>query len=280
MQRGGLFAKKPPHTEHAVEVSGGHVLYVAEYGLATGTTLIYLHGGPGGGIPKDASRLFDPDLYRVVLYDQRGCGQSICDDRLRENTTEALVADLEVIRATLGIERWLVMGSSYGALLTALYAARHPSRVQGCLLHGVFLGSRAEVAWLFEGGASAFYPDGWLRFEAALGSSTLPPAREGEPLPHIAAFHALVNHTNADRSHPPSHSPSDHPADVMAAAAAAAVVQWEDDIETLAPLPPTSDDASEAVAGAQIALHHFYNSCFLPADGAVAELLAAQQAWS
>ena len=163
MQRGGLFKSTPARKEHTIVVSGGHTLYAAEYGNLDGDPLVYVHGGPGGGIPKDANRLFD----------QRGCGRSVCADRLAENTTDALVSDIETVRTTLGIERWLVMGSSYGSLLTALYAARHPDRVLGCILHGVFLGSRAEVEWLYEGGAARFYPERWQQFEAALGGKAL-----------------------------------------------------------------------------------------------------------
>ena len=178
--RGGLYKSVPPSAEHAIAVSGDHTLYAAEYGNKDGTPLVYVHGGPGGGIPKDAHRLFDPEAYRIVLFDQRGCGRSSCPDRLAENTTDWLVADIEAIRSALSIERWLVMGSSYGSMLTALYAARNPERVLGCVLHGVFLGSRVEIEWLYEGGAARFYPERWREFEAALGDVTLrerPPTR-------------------------------------------------------------------------------------------------------
>ena len=120
--------------------------------------IVYLHGGPGGGIPPDAPRLFDPETFHIVVFDQRGCGNSKCGNRLKANTTDRLVEDAETVRNTLGIDRWIVMGSSYGSLLAVLYAARHPSSVRSVLAHGVFLGRPSEIEWLFEpGGAARFY---------------------------------------------------------------------------------------------------------------------------
>ena len=137
------YPRKPAIRVHRIAVEpGGHTLHCEEHGCATGTPVVYLHGGPGGGIPPDIARLFDPDIYRVVLFDQRGCGASECADRLEHNTTDHLLRDVEAVRTALGIERWGVMGSSYGSLLAALYCARHASRVTFALLHGVFLGAR------------------------------------------------------------------------------------------------------------------------------------------
>ena len=139
---------------------GLHELHVAEYGASGGTPIVYLHGGPGGGTPPDVPRLFDPAVFRLVTFDQRGCGRSRCADRLLANTTALLIDDVEAVRCRLGIERWAVFGSSYGSLLVALYAARHSARVTFAIAHGVFLGTRAEVGWLYEApGASRFYPD-------------------------------------------------------------------------------------------------------------------------
>ena len=132
------FRAAPPRATHEVSVSEDHVLHVTEYGTPDGIPIVYLHGGPGGGTPPDARRLFDPERFRVVLFDQRGCGKSVCSDRLHGNTTDHLLADVEAVRAALGIECWAVMGSSYGSLLTALYAVRNPSRVRFALLHGVW----------------------------------------------------------------------------------------------------------------------------------------------
>ena len=109
-----LFPRLPPRCTHTVLVSEGHSLHVAEHGASDGVPIVYLHGGPGGGTPPDAPRLFDPERFRVVTFDQRGCGKSVCSDRLEGNSTDRLVADVEAIRDALGIERWAVMGSSYG----------------------------------------------------------------------------------------------------------------------------------------------------------------------
>ena len=165
-----LHPKAPPRAVHSVEVGGAarHVLHVTEYGAADGLPLVYLHGGPGGGTPPDLPRLFDPSTFRLVAFDQRGCGGSRCADRLRANTTADILSDIEAVRAALGIDRWAVMGSSYGSLLAALYAARHAASVRWVVLHGVFLGSTDEVRWLYEpGGASRFYPHQWKQFADA-----------------------------------------------------------------------------------------------------------------
>ena len=298
----GLFKGVAPRRTHQVAVAADHVLHVAEYGVETGKPVLYLHGGPGGGTPPDAPRLFDPEVYRAIVFDQRGCGLSTCPDRLRNNTTDGLIADIEAVRTTLGIERWGVMGSSYGSLLTALYAARHGSRVQWALLHGVFLGSRAEVAWLFEdGGASSFYPSQWAEFSGS-AAAQLAPSRGGvagsssglddgaddaartatraaaAPPRLVAQYHrALVGH-GLSRAHPPLPSaaaalPPGHPVLVAAAALAA----WEDEMETLAPAPAEHEPA-ELVANAQIAIHYFFHGCFLPDEGALPELRAAASA--
>ena len=136
--------RQPARTHHVKTADGLHTLHVQEYGDAerASCSVCYFHGGPGGGTPPDTARLFDPETIHLIVFDQRGCGRSVCDDRLRANTTEILIEDIEMVRSALCIERWGIMGSSYGSLLVALYAARHASRVSWALLHGVFLGSR------------------------------------------------------------------------------------------------------------------------------------------
>ena len=298
------FRVAAPRATHEVPVLEGHVLHVTEYGTPDGIPIVYLHGGPGGGTPPDARRLFDPERFRVVLFDQRGCGKSVCSDRLYGNTTDRLVADVEKVRAALGIECWAVMGSSYGSLLTALYAVRHPSRVRFALLHGVFLGSDAEVRWLYkEGGASMFYPEQWAAFEGAAAAlhatpSPAPSLREtdlraaltGTPdhrrddyvdVPAIlAAYHGALVPPGVGRAHPPPATANGGDGGDGAVremhAAAAALAAWEDDMETLAPCA-APNDAAELLAGAQIAAHHFLHGCFVPAEGALPELRAARE---
>ena len=274
-----LFPRLPPRCTHTVLVSEGHSLHVAEHGASDGVPIVYLHGGPGGGTPPDAPRLFDPERFRVVTFDQRGCGKSVCSDRLEGNSTDRLVADVEAIREALGIERWAVMGSSYGSLLTALYAARHPSRVRYAVLHGVFLGSDAEVRWLYEeGGASMFYPQQWAAFAAtgaALEQQAAPARRRHEDVPAlVAAYHAALVPPGVSRAHPPPSS--DAPSGAMLTAASGMAL-WEDEMETLAPCA-APHDAAELISGAQIAAHFFLHGCFLPADGALPELRAARGA--
>ena len=288
------FRAAPPRATHEVSVSEDHVLHVTEYGTPDGIPIVYLHGGPGGGTPPDARRLFDPERFRVVLFDQRGCGKSVCSDRLHGNTTDHLLADVEAVRAALGIECWAVMGSSYGSLLTALYAVRNPSRVRFALLHGVFLGSDAEVRWLYaEGGASMFYPKQWAAFEAAaaaLQATPSPaPCQAGSPLsvPAIlAAYHGALVPPGVSRAHPPPAAANGveggeggeggEGAVREMYAAAAALAAWEDEMETLAPCA-APHEAAELLAGAQVAAHHFLHGCFLPAEGALPELRAARE---
>lgn len=142
---GGLFPAALPFAEYAIDVGDGHVLHVEECGRPDGLPLLFLHGGPGSGCSPRQRRLFDPQRFRAVLVDQRGCGRSAPLGRLVANGTAQLVADCERVRTALGIGRWLVCGGSWGSLLGLAYAQAHPGRVLGLLLRGIFLGSREEV---------------------------------------------------------------------------------------------------------------------------------------
>ena len=271
-----LHRKAPPIRTHSLQTADGlHVLHVAEYGSENGTPVIYLHGGPGGGTPPDAPRLFDPETFRLTVFDQRGCGRSTCADRLRANTTDLLIEDIEAVRRHLGIERWGVVGSSYGALLTALYSARHSQHVSFAVVHGAFLGTKSEVEWLYCGeGAARFYPQQWATLEqAAVGAleaaadAVAPPMHPAPPFappPLVGTFHRALTAPGVGRSHPP-HA-DDAPPPAAALAAAAALTAWEDDMETLAPMPATHEPV-ELLAGAQIAVHYFFHGCHLAAPG-------------
>jgi proline iminopeptidase len=163
-------------------VGDGHRLYVEECGNPAGLPVVVLHGGPGGGCSPAMRRYFDPKLFRAVLFDQRGCGRSRPHASVEANTTWHLVADIERIRETLGIERWgAVFGGSWGATLALLYAQAHPERVRALVLRGVFLMTRGELDWFYGGGAGAFWPDLWERFQAPI-----PEAERGDL---IAAYH-------------------------------------------------------------------------------------------
>ncbi|MCW5695597.1 MAG: prolyl aminopeptidase [Bauldia sp.] len=138
-----------PFDVRRLAVGGGHEIYVEQVGNPAGIPLLFLHGGPGSGCRPAQRALFDPSRFRTVLFDQRGAGRSTPADRLDANDTWRLVADIEAIRAALAIERWIVVGGSWGATLGLAYAERHPERVAGLVLRAVFLGTRAELEWAF-----------------------------------------------------------------------------------------------------------------------------------
>lgn len=178
---GSLYPAREPFRRHMLEVGDGHTLYVEEVGNPNGIPVVVLHGGPGGGCSPAMRRFFDPDVYRVVLFDQRGCGRSRPHASVKANTTWHLVRDIEHIRATVGIDRWIVFGGSWGATLALVYAQAHPARAAWLVLRGVFLGTKAELQWFYGGGAGKFWPDLWTQFVAPI------PQDERHDL--IAAYH-------------------------------------------------------------------------------------------
>lgn len=159
-----LFPEIEPYRTGYLRVSPLHRLYFEEVGRPDGQPILFLHGGPGAGLNPKHRRYFDPSHYRVILFDQRGAGKSLPHAELRQNSTPDLIADIEKIRANAGVDKWLVFGGSWGSTLGLAYAIRHPGRVEGLLLRGIFLGRRKEVSWLFQTGASLIYPDAWERF--------------------------------------------------------------------------------------------------------------------
>lgn len=176
-----LYPPIDPYDQRLIEVGGGHQVYVEQCGNPEGVPVLVLHGGPGGGCSPAMRRYFDPAVYRVVLFDQRGCGRSRPQATVEANTTWHLVADMEVIRRTLGLDRFILFGGSWGATLALIYAISHPDRVTQLVLRGVFLMQQSELDWFYRGGAGAFYPDLWARFVAPI------PVAERDDL--IAAYH-------------------------------------------------------------------------------------------
>lgn len=166
-----------PLSMQHLAVGEGHELYVETIGRADGIPAVYLHGGPGSGCQPDHRRLFDPLRFHAVLFDQRGAGRSRPKGAREANTLSHLIADMELIRETLGIQRWLVVGGSWGATLALAYAQAHPSRVSGIVLRATFLGTRDELEWTFIGGLRRFYPD--LNDDFL---SLLPPDEREQPL--------------------------------------------------------------------------------------------------
>lgn len=169
------------YEQRMLPVGDGHTLYVEQSGNPAGIPVVVLHGGPGGGSNPVMRQFFDPEVYRIILFDQRGCGRSEPFASVEANTTWHLVADIERIRNELGIERWVVFGGSWGATLGLAYTQAHPDHVLHLVLRGVFLGRQTELDWFYGGGAGRFWPDLWQKFMAPI------PPEEREDL--IAAYH-------------------------------------------------------------------------------------------
>ena len=159
-----LYPPIDPFDQRILDVGDGHRVYMEQCGSPHGEPVVVLHGGPGGGCSPAMRRYFDPTHYRVILFDQRGCGRSRPHASVEANTTWHLVQDIELIRETLGIDRWIVFGGSWGATLALIYAIRHPEHVRHLVLRGVFMMTEAELRWFYGGGAGAFWPDVWKRF--------------------------------------------------------------------------------------------------------------------
>ena len=159
-----LYPAIDPYDQRMLDVGEGHRIYVEQCGNPNGIPVIVLHGGPGGGCSPAMRRYFDPAHYRIVLFDQRGCGRSRPHASVMNNTTWHLVADIERIRRALDVDAWIVFGGSWGATLALVYAETHPGNVRHLVLRGVFLMTRAELDWFYGGGAGKFWPEVWHRF--------------------------------------------------------------------------------------------------------------------
>jgi proline iminopeptidase len=178
-----------PFDTGRLKVSAVHEIAYEQCGNPAGKPVVFLHGGPGGGTSPAQRCFFHPERYRVVLFDQRGCGASTPTASLEENTTWDLVADIERLREHLGIERWQVFGGSWGSTLALAYAQKHPARVTELVLRGIFLLRRQEIDWFYQRGASALFPDLWEAFR-----DHIPEAERGD---FLTAYHRRLTH--ADR---------------------------------------------------------------------------------
>ena len=242
----GLYPRFDAKRTGRLKVSDLHELYFEESGSPNGIPVLGLHGGPGGGSSPEMRRFFNPDRYRVILFDQRGCGRSTPFSELKDNTTWDLVDDIERLREHLGIDKWLVFGGSWGSTLSLAYAVTHPSRILGLILRGIFLVTESEVRWFYQEGASHLFPDAYDRYIA--------PIPESERNDLVTAFyHRLTSNDRTARK-----------------AAARAWARWEG--ETLSIRGPNQrparfDEEGFLDAFARIECHYFYNKGFFKKDG-------------
>jgi len=167
-ERRNLYPEIEPFDTGMLKVSELHTLYYEQCGNPNGKPVVFLHGGPGGGVNPQYRRFFDPKVYRIVLFDQRGCGKSTPHAELTDNTTWHLVADIERIREHLHIDRWQVFGGSWGSTLALAYAQTHPDKVTELVLRGIFMLRRWELEWFYQKGCDALFPDAWESYLAAI----------------------------------------------------------------------------------------------------------------
>ncbi|EOM76052.1 prolyl aminopeptidase [Rhodococcus rhodnii] len=241
-----LYPAIEPYATGMLDVGDGQSLYWETSGDPDGKPVVFPHGGPGGATDPDQRRFFDPASYRIVLFDQRGCGRSVphvADGAdLSVNTTPHLIADIETLREHLGVEHWQVFGGSWGSTLALAYAQAHRDRVTELVLRGIFLLRRSEIDWYYGGGAGHVFPEHWEQFLAPI-----PEAERGGDL--VAAYHRLLHDDDPD----------------VAAAAAVAWSTWEGATSTLLPSPDRVAHTAQprfATAFARIENHYFVHGGF------------------
>ncbi len=240
-----LYPPIEPNISGWLRVSDLHELYYEESGNPNGKPVLFVHGGPGGGCDPKMRRFFDPEAYRIILFDQRGCGKSRPHAELTDNTTWHLVADMEALRAHLGIGRWQVFGGSWGSTLALAYAQTHPERVSELVLRGIFMLRRKELRWFYQEGTSFIFPDAWEHYLAPI-----PPAERGDM---ISAYYKRL--TSADAA--------------VRLQAARAWSIWEAATSFLTQDPLHIARAGEdafAEAFARIECHYFINKGFFTSD--------------
>jgi proline iminopeptidase len=241
MSNGRQYPPIEPFDTGYLAVGDGHEMYYEQSGNPQGKPAVFVHGGPGGGGDVNSRRFFDPDRYRIVVFDQRGSGRSTPHASLEANTTWHLVADMERLRQHLAIERWLVFGGSWGSTLALAYAETHPEAVSELVLRGVFLLRELELKWFYQFGASLLFPEQWQKYLAPI-----PPAERHDLL---GAFHRRLLSEDAD----------------VRLEAARAWSIWEGATSSLLPNPKREDQFGSpefALALARIEAHYFVNRGF------------------
>ncbi len=245
-----LYPPVEPYEQGRLPVSELHTLYYEQCGNPEGSPVVFLHGGPGGGIITEYRRFFDPAAFRAVLFDQRGAGRSAPHAALEENTTWDLVSDIERLREHLGIEKWIVFGGSWGSTLALAYAETHPERVRALVLRGIFLCRPQEIRWFYQEGANAIFPEAWQPYR-----DLIPEAERGDML---HAYHRRLTGDDAE----------------MRLAAARAWSVWEASTSKLLPdqnLIEEFEDPALALAFARIECHYFVNNAFFETDNYLIE---------
>lgn len=240
-----LYPAIEPFDRGMLKVSDLHTLYYEQSGNPLGKPVVFVHGGPGGGTSPKCRRFFDPAVYRIVLFDQRGCGQSIPHAELAGNTTWDLVADMERLRTHLALERWQVFGGSWGSTLALAYAQSHPERVTELVLRGIFMLRRSELEWFYQKGCDALYPDAWETYLSAI-----PEVERGDLM---SAYHRRLTH--ADKA--------------VRLAAARAWSVWEGATSFLWQDQSHIESSAQdefALAFARIECHYFVNGGFFEHD--------------
>lgn len=237
-----LYPAIEPNTTGYLEVDEGHQLYYEECGNPNGKPAVFLHGGPGGGCTPAMRRFWNPDIYRIILFDQRGSGKSKPHAGLVANTTWDLVGDIEILRAALQIDRWQVFGGSWGSTLALAYSQTHPERVTELVLRGIFMLRKKEIDWFYQHGASEVFPDRWEHFLAPI------PSAERNDM--LAAYYRRLTSDDAEQR--------------LEAARAWSI--WEGTTSTLLP----NDEIARAFGGEEMALalariecHYFVNNGFM-----------------
>lgn len=241
-----LFPPIDPYDQRMLDVGDGHQIYVEQCGNPKGAPVVVLHGGPGGGCSPAMRRYFDPEDWRIILFDQRGCGRSRPHAAINANTTWDLVDDIERIQETLGIDRWAVFGGSWGATLALIYAETHPQSVAYLALRGVFLSTERELKWFYGGGAGQFWPEQWAKFRNMI------PEEERDDL--IAAYNRRL-----------------FSGDLMVETRfARAWASWENALASMDSDGGGGESPADyARAFARLENHYFINRCFLQEDGQI-----------